>query len=78
MDKVCLFYLRNLIDFNNTETITFHDLTAEMPKAFTIDNKNSDNYIIQYSYNDNEKYCAVFKITDIYGNISYSELVDLK
>lgn len=55
------------VDFNNTETITFHDLTAEMPKAFTIDSENNDDYIIQYSYNDDEKYnsCMLyFAISD--------------
>lgn len=44
------------VNFNDTETITFHDLTAKMPKAFTIDKKNSNNNIQFYSYNDNDNY----------------------
>lgn len=55
------------IDFNKTDTITFHDLTAEMPKAFNIDNKNSNNNMQFYSYNDDEKYnsCMLyFAISD--------------
>lgn len=55
------------IDFNNTETIIFHDLTAEMPQAFTIDEENSNSDIIFYSYNDKENYnsCMLyFAISD--------------
>lgn len=55
------------IDFNKTETVAFHDLTAEIPKVFTIDNENSDDDMIFYSYNDEEKYngCMLyFSISD--------------
>ena len=44
------------VDFNKTKTITFHDLTVEIPEVFTIDNENSDNVMQFYNYNDDEKY----------------------
>lgn len=55
------------VDFNKTETIAFHDLIAEMPKVFIIDNENSDDDMIFYSYDDEEKYnsCMLyFAISD--------------
>ncbi len=44
------------IDFTKTETVTFYDLVVEIPKAFTIDNENSNSNMQFYSYNDKEKY----------------------
>ena len=43
------------VNFSKTDTVTFHDLTVEIPKEFTIDNDNGDEYIKFYSYDDDEK-----------------------
>ena len=54
-------------DFNKTEAVVFHDLTAEIPEIFTIDNENSNDDMIFYSYDDEENYngCMLyFSISD--------------
>ena len=65
------------VDFNDTETITFRDLTAEMPKAFTINNENSNNDIQFYSYNDKEKYngCMLYFAVSDYPKSDMKEAI---
>ena len=44
------------VDFNKTDTVTFHNLTLEIPKDFIKDSENSTNNIVFYSYDDTDKY----------------------
>ena len=65
------------INFNDTENITFHDLTAKMPKAFTIDNENSNNDMQFYSYADEEKYnnCMLYFAISEYPKSDMKEAI---
>ncbi len=44
------------IDYNDTEKVTFYDLTFEVPKAFKSDTENGNEYIQFFNYMDEEKY----------------------
>ena len=57
----------NEIDYSKTNTIKFHNLVVELPQAFVNDEENSNNDIVFYSYDSEDKYdgCMVyFAISD--------------
>jgi hypothetical protein len=66
------------VDFSNTETITFYDLTAKIPKAFAIDNENSSNDMKFYGYADDEKYnnCMLYFAVSDYPASSMREAIE--
>lgn len=54
------------VDFNETNTITFHNLIVEMPKAFNVDTGSTTEYMQFYSYNDTENYNSCMLYFAIY------------
>ena len=51
----------NSLDVNNTKTITFKNLSAEIPSAFEKDNENSSEDFIQFEFStdDNSNTCMM-------------------
>jgi major membrane immunogen (membrane-anchored lipoprotein) len=48
-------------DFSKTTEVKFHDLVVQMPDVFVKDNVNSNDGIIQYTYDDkNDDICMLY------------------
>jgi len=65
------------VDFSKTETVTFHDLTVEMPKAFTVDEENSDEDMQFYYYVDDGNYngCMLYFAISNYPKSNMKEAI---
>ena len=46
---------KNTLDLNDINTVTFGDLSFEIPKAFEKDENNSNDTIIQYDFSTKDK-----------------------
>ena len=57
------------VNFDDTDTITFHDLTVSIPKVFIHDEENSNDKMTFYAYNDNDdNACMVYFSFSDYPN----------
>lgn len=59
------------VDFSKTNTVTFHDLTLEMPEVFTVDNEDSTDTVQYYSYEDSEMNNMCMLSLNIISNTNY-------
>ena len=65
------------IDYNKTDTVTFYNLTFEIPTIFTFNSADSQDDIKFYSYEDSKKYnsCKLYVAVSNYPNTDLKKVV---